>query len=112
MKMRIPRGTVVWVLVFLAALPCLLQLVGCATAKPNGTIKPGDVLHIDFEGFPEPETRTCVVDSEGKIKLPYLNGVPAAGLSLSELEGAILTGYSKFHTPPNFEITVTRIHKP
>src|SRR6266403_1609303 len=58
-------------------------------------IGPQDVLKIDV--WKEPEiTRTIPVRPDGKISLPLLNDVQAAGLTAMELAGSIREGLSKY----------------
>ena len=55
-----------------------------ATGDPNYSIAPEDVLTIDV--WKEPEiSRTVPVRRDGKISLPLLNDVQAAGLTPTQL---------------------------
>jgi polysaccharide biosynthesis/export protein len=68
----------------------------------------GDVLQIDV--WKEPKiTRTIPVRPDGKITLPLLNDVQAAGLTPVQLAGSIREGLTKFLTNPQVTVTVTQI---
>src|SRR5580700_9666649 len=68
-----------------------------------------DVLQIDV--WKEPEiTRTIPVRPDGKISLPLLNDVQAAGLTAMQLAGNIREGLTKFLTNPQVTVTVTEIN--
>ena len=80
-----------------------------ATADPNYTIGPQDVLDISV--WKEPElTRSVPVRPDGKISLPLLNDVQAAGLTPSQLAALITTNLRKFVTAPQVTVIVTAIN--
>jgi polysaccharide export outer membrane protein len=80
-----------------------------ATADPNYVIGPQDVLDISV--WKEPEvSRSVPVRPDGKISLPLLNDVQAAGLTPSQLITQITTGLSKFMTNPEVTVIVTAIN--
>ena len=72
-------------------------------------IGPQDVLRIDV--WKEPElTRSIPVRPDGKISLPLLNDVQAAGLTSIELAANIRDGLKKFINNPQVTVTVTEIN--
>jgi polysaccharide biosynthesis/export protein len=72
-------------------------------------IGPQDVVQIDV--WKEAEiTRTIPVRPDGKISLPLLNDVQAAGLTAMQLAGVIRDGLTKFLTSPQVTVTVTVIN--
>lgn len=72
-------------------------------------IGPQDVLQIDV--WKEAEiTRTIPVRPDGKISLPLLNDVQAAGLTAMQLAGNIREGLTKYLTNPQVTVTVTQIN--
>jgi polysaccharide biosynthesis/export protein len=76
---------------------------------PSYKIGPQDLLRIDV--WKEPDiTRTVPVRPDGKISLPLLNDVQAAGLTAMELAGAIREGLTKYITSPQVTVTVTEIN--
>jgi polysaccharide export outer membrane protein len=92
-----------------------------AVAKPPGTavqanggeeeykIGPQDVLRIDV--WKEAElTRTVPVRPDGKISLPLLNDVQAAGLTASQLSGIISEGLKKYINSPQVTVSVNEIN--
>ncbi len=80
-----------------------------ATADPNYVIGPQDVLDIDV--WKETElTRSVPVRPDGKISLPLLNDVQAAGLTPTQLSEKITTALKKFITDPQVTVIVTQIN--
>jgi polysaccharide biosynthesis/export protein len=80
-----------------------------ATADPNYVIGPQDVLDIDV--WKEAElTRSVPVRPDGKISLPLLNDVQAAGLTPTQLSESITTELKKFITDPQVTVIVTQIN--
>jgi len=72
-------------------------------------IGPQDVVQIDV--WKEPEiSRTIPVRPDGKISLPLLHDVQAAGLTAMELASALRDGLSKFLNNPQVNVTVTQIN--
>jgi polysaccharide export outer membrane protein len=72
-------------------------------------IGPQDVLRIDV--WKEPEiTRTVPVRPDGKISLPLLNDVQAAGLTPNQLSSAISEGLKKFINDPQVTVSVNEIN--
>ena len=79
------------------------------TTDPSYKIGPQDLLRVDV--WKEPDiTRTVPVRPDGKISLPLLNDVQAAGLTAMELAGAIREGLTKYITSPQVTVTVTEIN--
>jgi polysaccharide export outer membrane protein len=79
-----------------------------ATADPNFVIGSQDVLDVSV--WKEPEfSRTVPVRPDGKISLPLLGDVQAAGLTPSQLATAITTGLNKFVTSPQVTVIVMQI---
>lgn len=80
-----------------------------SVAPGDYKIGPQDVLRIDV--WKEPEiTRTIPVRPDGKISLPLLNDVQAAGLTAMQLAGDIRDALTKFITSPQVTVTVTEIN--
>jgi len=69
-------------------------------------IGPADVLRIDV--WKEPDiSRTIPVRPDGKVSLPLLNDVQAAGLTAMQLAGSLRESLSKYLTSPQVTVTVT-----
>jgi polysaccharide export outer membrane protein len=72
-------------------------------------IGPQDVLRIDV--WKEPDiSRNVPVRPDGKISLPLLNDVQAAGLTAMQLADAISEGFKKFINNPQVTVSVTEIN--
>jgi polysaccharide export outer membrane protein len=80
-----------------------------ATDDPNYVIGPQDVLDISV--WKEPElTRPVPVRPDGKISMPLLNDVQAAGRTPLQLANDITAGLKKFMTDPQVTVIVTTIN--
>jgi len=80
-----------------------------ATDDPNYTIGAQDVLDVSV--WKEPEvSRTVPVRPDGKISLPLLNDVQAAGLTPSQLAAQITESLKKFVANPQVTVIVTTIN--
>jgi polysaccharide biosynthesis/export protein len=78
-------------------------------ADPTYKIGPQDVLRIDV--WKEPEiSRLAPVRPDGRISLPLLNDVQAAGLTPIQLASNIAEGLKKFITNPQVTVGVTEIN--
>jgi polysaccharide export outer membrane protein len=80
-----------------------------ATEDPNYIIGAQDVLDISV--WKEAElTRSVPVRPDGKISIPLLNDVQAAGLTPTQLAMRITNDLKKFVTNPQVTIIVTQIN--
>jgi polysaccharide biosynthesis/export protein len=80
-----------------------------SAVNPNYVIGPQDVLNIDV--WKEAElTRTVPVRPDGKISLPLLNDVQAAGLTPDQLAAQITASLRKYVTDPQVTVIVTEIN--
>ncbi|HWH58242.1 MAG TPA: polysaccharide biosynthesis/export family protein [Terriglobales bacterium] len=80
-----------------------------ATQDPNYIIGPQDVLDISV--WKEPDlTRSLPVRPDGKISIPLLSDVQAAGLTPTQLASKITTELQKFVTNPQVTVIVTQIN--
>jgi polysaccharide biosynthesis/export protein len=80
-----------------------------ATQDPNYLIGPQDVLDVNV--WKETElTRAVPVRPDGKISLPLLNDVQAAGLTPMQLANRITAGLKKFIADPQVTVVVTAIN--
>jgi len=76
---------------------------------PTYKIGPQDILRIDVWKEPEVTRNGLPVRPDGKISLPLLNDVQAAGLSPMELSNMISEGLKKFMNNPQVTVTVLEI---
>ena len=80
-----------------------------ASVDSDYKIGPQDVLRIDV--WKEPEiSRITPVRPDGRVTLPLLNDVQAAGLTPMQLAAAIADGLKKFITNPQVTVGVTEIN--
>lgn len=80
-----------------------------ATADSNYIIGAQDVLDVNV--WKEAElTRTVPVRPDGKISLPLLNDVQAAGLTPQQLASEITASLKKFVTNPQVTVIVSQIN--
>jgi polysaccharide export outer membrane protein len=80
-----------------------------ATDDPNYVIGPQDVLEVSV--WKEPElTRSVPVRPDGKISMPLLNDVQAAGLTPLQLAADITSNLKKFVTNPQVTVIVATIN--
>jgi polysaccharide biosynthesis/export protein len=80
-----------------------------AAADADYKIGPQDVIRIDV--WKEPDiSRTIPVRPDGKISLPLLNDVQAAGLTAMQLADSLRESLSKYLTSPQVTVTVNEIN--
>jgi polysaccharide export outer membrane protein len=80
-----------------------------AAKEAEYRIGPQDVIRIDV--WKEPDvSRSIPVRPDGKISMPLLNDVQAAGLTSLELAASIRDGLSKYITNPQVTVTVSEIN--
>jgi polysaccharide biosynthesis/export protein len=85
------------------------QTPAAATTDASYKIGPQDVLRIDV--WKEPEiSRSVPVRPDGKVSLPLLNDVQAAGLTAMELANVITDGLKKFMNSPQVTVSVSEIN--
>jgi polysaccharide biosynthesis/export protein len=75
----------------------------------NYIIGPNDVLDINV--WKEPDiSRRVPVRPDGKISLPLLNDVTAAGLTPMELQATVTDGLKKFISDPQITVIVVEVN--
>ena len=80
-----------------------------ATLGPDYMIGPDDMLHISV--WKEPDlTSTLPVRPDGKISMPLLNDLQAAGMTPMELADSITTGLKKYIADPRVTVVVTQMN--
>jgi polysaccharide biosynthesis/export protein len=80
-----------------------------ATTDPNYVIGDQDVLDVSV--WKEPEvSRVVPVRPDGKISLPLLNDVQAAGMTPAQLAAEITESLKKYVTTPQVTVIVTTIN--
>lgn len=92
---------------FLSLLPAiLLTLAGCAggsgpagqnpemsEGRPLDLLRPGDSLTVEIQGVPDPSQNQRQIDDSGRISLPFIGSMEAAGLTPSALSEKIRHTY-------------------
>jgi polysaccharide export outer membrane protein len=78
-------------------------------ALPKFVIGVGDVLSLTF-WREERLSREVLVRPDGKISVPLLNDVQAAGYTPEELGGALAAAAAKYITEPDVTVIVKEIH--
>lgn len=82
---------------------------GGMTLPPDYTIGPEDVLGVVFWRDTELSAE-AVVRPDGKVTLPLLNDIPAAGLTPEELRAKIIDQASRFLAEPNATVVVKQMN--
>lgn len=92
-----------------AAKPDKVQSDPVSVAGPDYVIGADDMLHISV--WKEPDlTETLPVRPDGKISLPLLNDVVAAGLTPSQLADSINGKLKKYISDPRVTVIVTAMN--
>jgi polysaccharide biosynthesis/export protein len=83
--------------------------VRAATNDPSYTIGPQDMLDVNV--WKEPDvSRTVQVRPDGKISLPLLDDIQAAGLTPKQLTDSVTEGLRKYIENPEVTVIVTQIN--
>ncbi|NIR44618.1 MAG: polysaccharide export protein [Gemmatimonadetes bacterium] len=72
---------------------------------PTATVRPGDVIQIEFWQQPE-LTGERIVDRSGNIHLPLLRSVHVAGLDAEEVQARLTERYSDYYADPLIVVNV------
>jgi len=75
------------------------------TRQVDGNIGPGDVLSVTFSGAPE-KNLTQKVRADGKVSLPMIGDVKAAGRAVSSFQGSLASLYAKHLQEPKVVVTI------
>ena len=78
-------------------------------ANSEYLIGPGDLLAIDV--WKEPElSKQVAVRLDGKVSLPLVNDIKAAGLSCTELQSILMGKYKDYVEAPEVSVTLLASH--
>src|SRR5258708_4268635 len=89
--------------------PEAVQTGAAAASSADYVIGADDTLHISV--WKEPDlTATLPVRPDGKISMPLLNDVPAAGLTPLQLKASITEKLKKFIADPRVTVVVTAMN--
>lgn len=108
--------TAMWIFLALAlaSLPALAAAqdanqAPASQAGPTYVIGPDDTLYVSV--WKEPDlTETLPVRADGKISMPLLNDVQAAGLTPMQLGAALTDKLKKYVSDPHVTIVVTQMN--
>jgi polysaccharide export outer membrane protein len=93
------------------AVPAVPTEVSKQTAAPDGNYTIGAQDVLDISVWKEPEvSRVVPVRPDGKISLPLLNDVQAAGLTPAALAAQITESLKKYVTNPQVTVIITTIN--
>ncbi len=78
-------------------------------ATSSAQLRSGDSLTIALQGVPDPSINAVQVDDQGKISLPYIGTLVAAGMNTGELAQRIRETYitKKFYNTVDVSVSVT-----
>lgn len=74
-------------------------------AEPSGTLAVGDVLRFTYAGAPE-FNQTQKIQPNGKVSLPTVGGVQAAGRSVGSLQASLTSMYESTLNDPTVVVAV------
>jgi len=90
-----------------------LAVAAAGVARAQGTayrLGPGDVLEVSVWGFPD-LTRTVVVRPDGRISLPLVGEVDAAGRTTEELQRELTRRFAVYVRNPQVAVIVREFRK-
>jgi polysaccharide export outer membrane protein len=79
------------------------------TVNPNYVIGAGDSLNIEAHEIPE-QTETVPVRPDGKISLPMIHDIPAAGYTPEQLGADITARLTKYYRDPVITVSVVAVN--
>jgi polysaccharide export outer membrane protein len=83
--------------------------VGPLTVSPNYIIGAGDSLNIEAHGIPE-QTEVVPVRPDGKISLPIISDIQAAGYTPVQLGADITARLTKYYVDPVVIVSVVQVN--
>ena len=101
------RWAAIALITVVAATPCRAQ-EPATDPGPDYIIGPEDVLDVAVWNNTE-ITRTVPVRPDGKISLPLINEVQAAGLTARELQDVLIERFTEFIASPEVSVIVTDV---
>ncbi|MCC5022816.1 MAG: polysaccharide biosynthesis/export family protein [Candidatus Synoicihabitans palmerolidicus] len=73
----------------------------------SALLRPGDSLGISLQGIPNPSQHSVQIDDQGLINLPFIGGLPAAGLTASDLSLKIRETYISLNYYRTIDVSVS-----
>ncbi len=75
------------------------------TSKPSGNLAPGDEISVSFSGAPELNTKQKI-QPNGKVSLPTVGDVSAAGRSINSLQASLTSMYQPHLQDPTVVVSL------
>lgn len=75
------------------------------TSKPSGNLAPGDEISVSFSGAPELNTKQKI-QPNGKVSLPTIGDVTAAGRSINSLQASLTSMYQPHLQDPTVVVSL------
>lgn len=69
-------------------------------------MRQGDVFDVLFKFYPEMDQQKMTVLPDGRISLPHIDAIEAAGLTISQLDSAITASYGVDYRDPDLSIVI------
>lgn len=85
-------------------------VIGSATVSPNYIIGPEDAIQVSVWKEPSLSAGTLPVRPDGKITLPLVGDIAAAGFTPMQLAADITNRLKKFVTDPTVDVTVLAVN--
>ena len=70
----------------------------------------GDVIALDVWGFAELQVAEAIIRPDGKVSLPLVGEVKAAGLAIDEFSAMLSTGFAEYIKVPKVAVNVVKFH--
>ncbi len=81
-----------------------------AAAQQPYVLGPGDVIEVSVFGYPD-LSRIVAIMPDGRVSLPIVGTVPAAGLTVDQLAATLTRAYAAFIRNPQVSVTVREFRK-
>lgn len=70
----------------------------------------GDVIALDVWGFAELQVAEAIIRPDGKVSLPLVGEVKAAGLAIDEFSAMLSAGFAEYIKAPKVAVNVVKFH--
>jgi polysaccharide export outer membrane protein len=92
-------------------LACVLALTSApAIAQQPYLLGPGDLIEVTIFGYPE-LSRTVPIMPDGKVSLPLVGSIAAAGLTVDQLTAQLARAYAAFIRNPQVSVTIREFRR-
>lgn len=76
-----------------------------AASRPSGLLAAGDEINVSFSGAPEMNTKQKIA-ANGRVSLPVVGDVPAAGRSITSLQADLTSRYQSHLQDPTVVVSL------